>query len=254
MLRKDLLINADDFGISQNVNEAIKYCFLKKLIDRTTLMVNMDFCDDAVKLAQENDFYDCVGLHLNLVEGVPLTEDIKHTPICTNGVFDEKFFKHSRNRFYISKDLRKAVKKEIIAQIEKYLSYGFKLGHLDSHQHSHTNPSIYMILLPLAKEYGIKTIRLSRNIPENEISGFKSLYKNILNFSIKLYNKHSDKSTLSSKCQKFGSQTDVDKFICEDNSQNKVTEMEIHPSLDNNGELIELFSDISIETWLNKMF
>ena len=60
----NLLINADDFGISDSVNLAIDYCFENNIIQRTSLMVNMDSSDSAVELAKEHGYSDKVGLHL----------------------------------------------------------------------------------------------------------------------------------------------------------------------------------------------
>ena len=119
MIKKNILINADDFGISHTVNKAVVYCFANNLINRTTLMVNMDFCDEAVELSIKNNFSQSVGLHLNLVEGTPLTDDIKQTAFCSaNGRFSKEFFKNPRNRFYLSKKIKQSLKKEIEATAE----------------------------------------------------------------------------------------------------------------------------------------
>ena len=41
------IINADDFGLSQEVNSAVVQCFRDGTIDRTTLLVNMPQTDAA---------------------------------------------------------------------------------------------------------------------------------------------------------------------------------------------------------------
>lgn len=48
-----MIINADDFGYNQSVNRAIDECFKKKLINRTTIMVNMPYAEEAAVLAKE---------------------------------------------------------------------------------------------------------------------------------------------------------------------------------------------------------
>ena len=73
--------NADDFGKSTEINNAILTCFKDGLIDRTTIMVNMPGADEAAELAREEGFFDKVGLHLNLTEGEPLTDEIKQNPL-----------------------------------------------------------------------------------------------------------------------------------------------------------------------------
>ncbi|MBQ1881054.1 MAG: ChbG/HpnK family deacetylase, partial [Lachnospiraceae bacterium] len=49
-----IIVNADDLGISQGVNEAIAECFRMRYISSTTLMVNMDYADEAVEMANRN--------------------------------------------------------------------------------------------------------------------------------------------------------------------------------------------------------
>ena len=53
----NVVINADDFGISAEVNRAVVECFRRGLINRTTIMVNMPEAEDAKRLAQENGFF-----------------------------------------------------------------------------------------------------------------------------------------------------------------------------------------------------
>ena len=71
------IVNADDFGLNQSVNRAIAESFRNGLCLNTTLIVNMPYADEAVEIAYKEGFSDRVGLHLNLTEGVPLTEPIR---------------------------------------------------------------------------------------------------------------------------------------------------------------------------------
>ena len=48
-----LIVNADDFGISHEVNEAISLCFMKGYINQTTIMVNMPFFCEAIEMAKK---------------------------------------------------------------------------------------------------------------------------------------------------------------------------------------------------------
>ena len=72
-----VIVNADDFGQSVNVNRAIIDCFQKGLISSTTIMANMPAFDDAVDLAIENGFHQTVGVHLNLTDGEPLVSALR---------------------------------------------------------------------------------------------------------------------------------------------------------------------------------
>lgn len=61
-----IIINADDYGKNEEINQAISEAFEKKYITRTTLMVNMPYTDKAVELAKQKGFSDRIGIHLNL--------------------------------------------------------------------------------------------------------------------------------------------------------------------------------------------
>lgn len=241
---KKIIVNADDFGLSKDVNEGIIYSFVHGLIDRTTLLVNMDFSGEAVILAKKYGLDRKVGLHLNIVEGRPLTEDIQSTILCDKkGDFNETTFKTLKNRLWLDKKTRNALQKEIRAQIEKYISYNLPLMHFDSHEHSHTSISVWRVLEPLLEEYNFKSVRLSRNIPESSIKGANKVYKFLLNKRIKNYNyRH---GTISDK---FGSQDDVSNFIKENIPYLQI-EMMVHPIMCN-GILKDVFNTQSLDVWL----
>ncbi|MBQ6968234.1 MAG: ChbG/HpnK family deacetylase [Lachnospiraceae bacterium] len=180
------IINGDDFGISENVNEAVRECFEKRLITNTTLMVNMPYADEAVRLAEENGFREAVGLHLNLTSGFPLTERIKRERrFCRkDGSFNAFFAQHTMSRLVISKAESAAVREEIEAQIRKYFEYGLPERHLDSHHHVHTNSSVMDALLPLLTKYGFRSVRLSRNLFVR-MNPVKRIYKGLYNGKLK---------------------------------------------------------------------
>lgn len=180
-----LIVNADDFGKSEEVNRAIVECFEKGYINRTTVMVNMPFAKQAFVLAKEHGFADKVGLHINLTEGKPLTEGIKlNEDFCSDGVFTAAFYKSTMKRLRMDNDSIRDITSEIRAQIEEYKQLGFTLNHLDSHHHVHTNYPVYKALRSLSKDYDFSSIRLSRNLYEGG-SRLNRIYKNIFNRSIK---------------------------------------------------------------------
>lgn len=246
----NLLINADDFGISDSVNLAIDYCFENNIIQRTSLIVNMDSSDSAVELAKEHGYSDKVGLHLNLIEGVPLSEPIRHTIFCKNGIFNGQALRRQKNRFFLSKQEQTAVVCELRMQIEKYIEYGLTLRHVDSHEHTHTNPSIFRLMFPLLKEYGFLSCRLSRNIPECEITGVKKIYKNIFNKKVNAFNKK--KQCKQWNVTYFGSQKDVDKIATDIKFQKNSIEVEVHPNLGVDGKLKDLFYPIGLDDWIKR--
>ena len=181
-----LIINADDFGYSESVNRAITDCFNQKRINRTTIMVNMPYTDEAVSLAKENGFFGCIGLHINLTEGKALSKECADSSLCDeNGFFKGEFHKPFKSRLYLSKKIRHAIFAETKAQIEKYIELGFTLMHADSHNYTHSYFSVYIPVRKLLKKYGFKTVRISRNISPEEFSLPFKIYKTIFNIMIK---------------------------------------------------------------------
>lgn len=240
------IINADDYGISQEVNEAIEYCFENGLINQTTLMVNMSYTDSAVQRVLSGEFRHQVGLHLNLIEGKPLTEPIRKTDLCNKeGFFNGEIMSSKRKRIFLGTIEKNAVCEEIEAQIKKYLDYGFTLKHIDSHQHAHTNPSVLGLLLPIAKRYGFESVRLTRNIPMANIKGVKKCLKSRVNAKILRFNEGSQRYQ---GIVNFGSRNDVDKQFHNGFVEN--TEMMVHPVMVEN-QLKEALDTITLEQWFS---
>lgn len=237
----EMIINADDFGMSTDVNNAIDVCIKNKYIDRTTIMVNMPCFEEAKQMALAGGYVDKIGLHLNLTEGVPLTEGIKQTAFCRNGLFDNSFFSHTKNRFFLNSTLKKCLRKEIEAQISKFLDNGFSLMHLDSHRHSHNNIAVLKVLIPILQKHGFKTVRICRNIPKQ--NKLKSLYKSFVNTKIKHHH-------LNGNIVYFGTMGDYKNFLLTTKKSLKC-ELMVHPILID-GEIMDSVSKDSIVDWVNE--
>ncbi|MCR4589358.1 MAG: ChbG/HpnK family deacetylase [Lachnospiraceae bacterium] len=225
------IINGDDFGISENVNEAVRECFEKRLITNTTLMVNMPYADEAVEIAEKCGFSEAVGLHLNLTSGYPLTEPIRReSRFCRkNGSFNAYFQKHLMSRLMLSRREERAVACEIEAQIRKYYSYGLPEKHLDSHHHVHTNAPVVNVLLPLLKRYSFRSVRLTRNL-FLKMNPLKRVYKSS-------YNRKLKRSGLMT-ADYFGSYRDLSAMngcIKDD----VLLEVMVHPMYDDQGTLVD---------------
>lgn len=183
----EYLINADDFGRTSNTNRAIIEGFKAGYIDRSSIMVNTPGFAEAIKLAKDNDLMDRIGLHFNIVTGVPLTEDIKRCKsFCENGRFNGKVFRSKRIKLFLFPKEMKAVKSELLAQISAYKSAGFTLMHFDSHGHVHTFGSVMPLCFYIAKMQGFHSIRLTLNY---SAKGLKKTFKAIENSVLNTLNK-----------------------------------------------------------------
>lgn len=248
------IINADDFGKSHEVNIAICRCFEKKLINRTTLMVNMPFTDEAVEMAKKGGFFDRVGLHINLIEGQPLTRECKKSNLCgDDGMLTGAYHHHFLKRLLVPAAIQKVYVIEIEAQIIKYLDYGFTLMHLDSHQHTHTDYSVFTAITPLIKKYKFASVRISRNIPPHSISTINRFYKSIYNNKLSRLSGRSGKKLVLTDY--FGSKRDFLKWFSPGKIKNETIEIMVHPIIDNLGTIFDKVSleykeEIYDEKWL----
>ena len=160
MQMKRIIISADDFGYSEENNEAILIGYKEGNITSAGLMSNMSGFYNAVEeiIPQIPDID--LGFHFNIAEGKSLTNP---KLLCNNeGYFNKGFlsiFLNQKNDKLLSE-----IEIEFRAQIERILQYT-SISHIDSHMHIHAIPNIFNIIVKLAKEYNIKFIRTQKEIP-----------------------------------------------------------------------------------------
>ncbi|MBR2458401.1 MAG: ChbG/HpnK family deacetylase [Bacteroidaceae bacterium] len=161
-----IIVNADDCGISLEVNRAIEDYINRGLLSSTTIMGNMPFIADSKRmfdLYKENISF---GIHLNLSEGTPLT---KSQILLDKGIYietDKEPTFNVENKIYngrFSKEVEDAIFDELSAQIERVLAHGIEFSHIDSHHHVHTRPYMLRIIPRLQKKYKFTKIRRMRN-------------------------------------------------------------------------------------------
>ena len=154
-----LIVNADDFGISRENTDATVALMERGRITSATILANGAAFDAAV--AASRSFPGCsFGVHLNLTEGPPLTNSPELTPLLdeegkfTPSVFDTR----------IGRQLRVGVEREWIRQVERVKSAGVKVSHLDSHQHVHTIPGLFLAFKAVQKRTGIRKARITKTL------------------------------------------------------------------------------------------
>lgn len=175
-----LIINADDFGYSLTINQAILRSFERKFINSTSLMANMAGFDDAINMVNRNTVLQGkVGVHLNLTEGYPVTRLLRGLPaFCDDS--GRLVYGRQRPLILLGRKEKDGLYGELKAQLEKVLSAGIRPTHLDSHHHVHTEWAIAPLVCRLAREYGIRRIRLTRNMgPVDHY--IRRIYKRVYN-------------------------------------------------------------------------
>lgn len=164
-MKKQLIINADDFGIHPAVNEAVRKAATEGILTSTSLMAGGDAFDEAVEMARFMPSLG-IGIHLTLVGGIKPVLPPSEVPSLTwdNGVFCHDYGK------LIVRDLEgkislSEVYAEWDAQIQKIMNTGLPVTHMDGHQHIHMWPHFYPIARDLAKKYHISCMR----VPDEDV-------------------------------------------------------------------------------------
>jgi hopanoid biosynthesis associated protein HpnK len=158
---KKLIINADDFGLSTGANRAVIRAWREGILTSASLMVGGKAFLEAVALAKENPGLQ-VGLHLTLVQGrsvLPSEENPGLTDSEGNLPMDPV---GAGMRFFFSGSLKRALHREIEAQILRFLETGLPLSHIDGHLNIHMHPTVFDILTELMPKHGITSFRLTR--------------------------------------------------------------------------------------------
>ena len=154
-----MIINADDFGLSEEVNDAVIRAYKEGVLTSTSLMVSGAAFEQAVSLAKENPGL-AVGIHLVTVVGKSV---LSHAEI-PELVDREGNFSNNPTiagvRYYFSPRARREIRKELAAQFEKFQSTGLPLSHIDGHLHLHVHPVIFKAALELGEKYGTRRMRV----------------------------------------------------------------------------------------------
>ncbi|MBI4369959.1 MAG: ChbG/HpnK family deacetylase [Elusimicrobia bacterium] len=154
---KFLIVNADDFGLTESVCDGILESYRRGIVTSTSMLsTGRAFAYGADYLIKNPGL--AAGIHLCLDEERPARPDLWPAKFLTK----EGFFEHRSLMFtwcllgIISPGL---VYEEWKAQIARCLEAGVHLDHLDGHGHVHLIPSLAPVAVKLAKEFKILNVR-----------------------------------------------------------------------------------------------
>ncbi len=158
---KALIVNADDFGFSPEVNAAVVRAHREGILTSASLMVAEPHRDEAARLARENPGLD-VGLHAVVCKGRSVRPAAEIAPaVDALGRFPENPV-IAGLRWFFDKNVRAKLAAELRAQVEKHLELVGYLNHMDGHLNFHVHPVIADILVELAVEFKVPCLRLPR--------------------------------------------------------------------------------------------
>jgi chitin disaccharide deacetylase len=155
-----LIVNADDFGLSESTNKGILDAHLHGIVTGSGLLLNMPALSDAVDRARRNPGLD-TGIHINLTWGRPIRAPGRIPTLVGK---DGRFAGTRALIFSLLAGRVKAshLEEEVRAQIEKFLGTGLTPYHMDTHQHLHAIPSVMRVLVKMTSEYAIPCLRVPR--------------------------------------------------------------------------------------------
>lgn len=157
---KQLIINADDLGICESANDAIRRSFVDGVLTSTSLMAVGPSFEHAVETVINPLPELGLGLHVCLtsghcrapVERVPLLVDERGC-LCRGFL---ALYRLSRTQEGLQQ-----LETEITAQFERLADAGVVIDHVNSHRHVHMIPGIFALLVKVAESHGCRAVRIS---------------------------------------------------------------------------------------------
>jgi len=157
-----LIVNADDFGRSDSINQAVIRSHREGILTTTSLMVNEPACERAVALARENPRMG-VGLHLTLLMGHSALKPSKIPGLVNSQAEFSNNPVQVGMAYFFRRGLRAQLRAEIHAQFQRFRATGLPLDHVNGHLQMHLHPVVFQILMDDAAELGITHLRLTRD-------------------------------------------------------------------------------------------
>jgi len=141
---RELTVTVDDGGLHPAINSALQKCIESGNVQRVSIMATGSSYSEASMIGMMGGLR--VAAHLDCCQGPFLLGE---------STFPESFVTWLK----VADSLAESVRNEWAAQVESILSTGGVVTALDSHRHLHHIPALQKVIISLAKEYGIRTVR-----------------------------------------------------------------------------------------------
>jgi chitin disaccharide deacetylase len=174
-----LIVNADDWGLREEVTDAILTCWRAGAISAASGMTLMADSRRAAALAAESRLP--LGLHLNLT--TPFTgKDVASDRRLRQGRACEYFAGPRRRRFVFDPRARPLLERCVSDQIEGFTEeYGAAPAHADGHEHIHVCPTVFS-----TRTLGsLRSLRAAHSFPRGRSSYPKRLHRAALNWCVR---------------------------------------------------------------------
>jgi chitin disaccharide deacetylase len=161
---KRVTFSADDFGLTQSVNEAVERAHRDGILDQASLMVAGPAAEDAVRRARMLPSLR-VGLHMVVIEGPAICQpaDIPDL-VDSSGQFPSDQLRLGL-RYFFRPRARRQLAHEIRAQFAAFAATGLTLDHANAHKHMHLHPTVGGLMIEIGREFGLRNVRVPSEPP-----------------------------------------------------------------------------------------
>ena len=157
-MTRRLVVTADDFGMSVEINEAVEEAHRKGILTSASLVVAGAAADDAVRRAKRMPGLG-VGLHLAIF-GAPAQHLGERHRLAPDGATLGESPVSTGIAIMFSPATRAAARREIEAQFRAFARTGLDLGYLDGHWHCHQHPTILNMAIAAGRPLGLRAVRI----------------------------------------------------------------------------------------------
>lgn len=161
-MARELVITADDFGLSSTVNAAILRAHREGCLTAASLMVAGDAFEEAVAIARETPTLQ-VGLHVVCLDGRPTLPAVEHPDLVDARGWLPANPVSLGARIFLRRRAQDQMRRELRAQFERFAATGLPLSHVDGHWHFHLHPTLFPYVVALAEEFGARRLRIPRD-------------------------------------------------------------------------------------------
>jgi hopanoid biosynthesis associated protein HpnK len=152
-------VTADDFGLAIPVNDAVERAHLEGVLTAASLMVAEPAAGDAIARAHTMPGLG-VGLHVVVVDGRPLLPPEQIPDLVDARGMLSSDLARTGVRYFFHPRARRQLEAEIRAQFAAFAASGLAFDHVNAQCHMHVHPTVFGIILKVARDYGSPPMRI----------------------------------------------------------------------------------------------
>jgi hopanoid biosynthesis associated protein HpnK len=154
-----VIVTADDFGLAVPVNEAVERAHREGVLTAASLMVAEPAASDAVRRAASMPKLG-VGLHVVIVDGRPILPPEQIPDLVDRRGMLTSNLAGAGVRYFFRPRIRRQLEAEIRAQFAAFAATGLRFDHVNAQCHMHIHPTVFGIMLKVARDYGRPPFRI----------------------------------------------------------------------------------------------